>query len=231
MTAGLQAADLVVAPTRTMLDWLDEFYGPLGHTRVILNGRLESFRVGGIALSPEHVYAIKPGDAVLVAIRPERMLAHAEMPRGATNVVHAKVLEATFVGDHYEYASEVGDQNMVISLPSTTVYKVGDTVYLEFPESAVVIWSASADSIYQQGYKNVVSATQVAGTLLGHPSIKAMHEMGVKKIRFPKTSGIGTVRGRGEMNSSAAFCSSVEKAKDVISTAVIDLARTGRNAT
>jgi branched-chain amino acid transport system substrate-binding protein len=48
----------------------------------------------------------------------------------------------------------------------------------------LVIWSASADSIYQQGYKNVISATQVAGTLLGHPSIKAMHEMGVKKIAF-----------------------------------------------
>lgn len=48
----------------------------------------------------------------------------------------------------------------------------------------LVIWSASADSIYQQGYKYVVSATQAAGTLLGHPSIKAMHELGVKKIAF-----------------------------------------------
>ena len=39
------------------------------------------------------------------------------------------------------------------------------------------------------------------------------------------------LRGRGEMNRSAAFCSSVEKAKEVISTAVTDLARTGRKAT
>ena len=37
--AGLRAADMVVAPTRTMLGWLEEFYGPLGRTRVILNGR------------------------------------------------------------------------------------------------------------------------------------------------------------------------------------------------
>ena len=46
-----------------------------------------------------------------------------------------------------------------------------------------------------------------------------------------KISGSGTGRGRGEMNSRAAFCSSVEKAKEVISTAVTDLARTGRKAT
>ena len=48
---------------------------------------------------------------------------------------------------------------------------------------------------------------------------------------WEKISGSGTGRGRGEMNSRAAFCSSVEKAKEVISTAVTDLARTGRKAT
>ena len=46
-----------------------------------------------------------------------------------------------------------------------------------------------------------------------------------------KIAGSGTARGRGEMKSSAAFCSSVEKAKEVISTAVTDFARTGRKAT
>ena len=46
-----------------------------------------------------------------------------------------------------------------------------------------------------------------------------------------KRSGSGTTRGRGEMKSSAAFCSRVEKANEVISTAVTDFARTGRNAT
>lgn len=48
----------------------------------------------------------------------------------------------------------------------------------------MIIWSASADSIYAQGYKNIVSATQIAASLLGHPSIRAMHQMGVKKIAF-----------------------------------------------
>ena len=36
---GLRLADLVVAPTRAMLDSLDELHGPLGRARVIANGR------------------------------------------------------------------------------------------------------------------------------------------------------------------------------------------------
>jgi branched-chain amino acid transport system substrate-binding protein len=46
----------------------------------------------------------------------------------------------------------------------------------------MMVWSASADSIYAQGYKYVVSGTQIVGTLLGHPAVRALHEMGVKKI-------------------------------------------------
>lgn len=48
----------------------------------------------------------------------------------------------------------------------------------------MVIWSASADSIYKQGYKTIVSATQIAGTLLGQPAVRALHSMGVKRIAF-----------------------------------------------
>jgi glycosyltransferase involved in cell wall biosynthesis len=41
---GLRGADLVVAPTRTMLGWLNRWYGPLPRTRVIANGiRPEAF--------------------------------------------------------------------------------------------------------------------------------------------------------------------------------------------
>jgi branched-chain amino acid transport system substrate-binding protein len=48
----------------------------------------------------------------------------------------------------------------------------------------MVIWSASADSIYAQGYKYIVSATQIAGSLLGQPGVQALHAMGAKKIAF-----------------------------------------------
>ncbi|MCA1241478.1 amino acid ABC transporter substrate-binding protein [Stappia stellulata] len=46
----------------------------------------------------------------------------------------------------------------------------------------LMIWSASADSIYAQGYRNVVSGTQLAASLLGLPTIKAMHANGVKSV-------------------------------------------------
>ncbi len=48
----------------------------------------------------------------------------------------------------------------------------------------LVIWSASSDKIYAQGYKNIVSATQIAASLLGHPSVKAMNHVGVKSVAF-----------------------------------------------
>ena len=46
----------------------------------------------------------------------------------------------------------------------------------------LVIWSASAEGLYKQGYKLIVSATQQASSLLGLPGIKAMKALGVKKI-------------------------------------------------
>lgn len=64
----------------------------------------------------------------------------------------------------------------------------------------MVIWSASSDSIYAQGYKYVVSATQQAGTLLGRPGVRAMAAMGAKKIAlayldepFPAALNAGAV--------------------------------------
>lgn len=46
----------------------------------------------------------------------------------------------------------------------------------------MMIWSASADSIYEQGYEYVVSGTQIAATLLGQPTVQAFHDMGAKSI-------------------------------------------------
>lgn len=49
-------------------------------------------------------------------------------------------------------------------------------------DKLLMIWSASADSIYSQGYQNVVSGTQLAASLLGLPTIKAMHANGVRSV-------------------------------------------------
>lgn len=48
----------------------------------------------------------------------------------------------------------------------------------------LTIWSASSDAIYNQGYKYVVSASQIAASRLGHPSVKALNAMGAKKVAF-----------------------------------------------
>ena len=46
----------------------------------------------------------------------------------------------------------------------------------------LVIWSASAEGLYSQGYKYIVSATQQASSLLGLPGIKALKAWGAKKL-------------------------------------------------
>ncbi|MCI0889045.1 MAG: ABC transporter ATP-binding protein [Chloroflexi bacterium] len=87
------------------------------------------------------------GDEVTVAIRPEQMLTHDTMPGGADNrnIIRLVVEEATFVGDHYEYKGQIGDTLAVIPLPSNKQYAVGETVYLEFPESAAAVWPKGAE--------------------------------------------------------------------------------------
>ena len=54
----------------------------------------------------------------------------------------------------------------------------------EANDKMMIIWSAAADSIYAQGYKSIVSATQIAGTLLGQNGVRAIHALGARKIAF-----------------------------------------------
>lgn len=46
----------------------------------------------------------------------------------------------------------------------------------------LVIWSAAADSIYEQGYKYVVSATEAPVSLMPKPEVDHMASLGVKKV-------------------------------------------------
>lgn len=54
----------------------------------------------------------------------------------------------------------------------------------ETNDKMMINWSGSADSIYAQGYKSIVSATQIAGSLLGQNGVRAIHAMGARKIAF-----------------------------------------------
>lgn len=47
----------------------------------------------------------------------------------------------------------------------------------------LVIWSAASDAIYSQGYQNLVSATQIASSLMPVPSVSfANEDLGIKKL-------------------------------------------------
>jgi len=46
----------------------------------------------------------------------------------------------------------------------------------------LVIWSAASDAIYEQGYENLVSATQIASSLMPIPSVSLAEELGIEKL-------------------------------------------------
>lgn len=46
----------------------------------------------------------------------------------------------------------------------------------------LVIWSAASDAIYSQGFKDLVSATQIASSLMPIPSVALADKLGVKKL-------------------------------------------------
>ena len=49
-------------------------------------------------------------------------------------------------------------------------------------EKMLVIWSAASDSIYAQGYKYIVSATETPVSLMPKPEVDHMATLGVKKL-------------------------------------------------
>lgn len=83
------------------------------------------------------------------------------------------------------YETLINENNVdVVFGPFGSTLTAAAATTTETANKMMIIWSASADSIYQQGYKYVVSATQAAGSLLGQPIVRAVHGMGVKKIAF-----------------------------------------------
>ncbi len=66
----------------------------------------------------------------------------------------------------------------------------------------MIIWSASSDAIYEQGYKYVVSGSQIAASLLGAPAVKLINSLGVKKIAFmylDEPFPAGTAKGAAKL--------------------------------
>lgn len=46
----------------------------------------------------------------------------------------------------------------------------------------LVIWSAASDAIYEQGFENLISASQIASSLMPVPSVALADELGIEKM-------------------------------------------------
>lgn len=91
--------------------------------------------------------------------------------------------DKTMVSRVYETLIKEHDVDIAFGPFGSTLTGAAATTTEQF-DKFLTIWSASSDAIYEQGYKYVVSASQIAASRLGHPSVKALHAMGVKSIAF-----------------------------------------------
>jgi branched-chain amino acid transport system substrate-binding protein len=101
----------------------------------------------------------------------------------------------------------------------------------------LVIWSASSDKIYEQGYKYVVSATQIAASRLGKPGADAMAAMGVKKLAiiyldepFPAGTAEGVRKRAGELGMEVVMFEKFAKGTKDFSVMIQKALATGADA-
>lgn len=91
--------------------------------------------------------------------------------------------DKTMVPRVYETLIKDHDVDILFGPFGSTLTGAAATTTEQF-DKFLTIWSASSDAIYEQGYRYVVSASQIAASRLGHPSVKALHAMGAKSIAF-----------------------------------------------
>ncbi|MEE8517606.1 MAG: ABC transporter ATP-binding protein [Dehalococcoidia bacterium] len=110
-----------------------------GMTTIAVKGDEES-RIRGRA----NVSGLATGDEVSMAIRPERTVLHAKAPSGRGNVVRGKIVESSFIGDGFEHKVQIGDAVLVVPAPYEMPFGIGSDMFVELPESSVVVWKAGA---------------------------------------------------------------------------------------
>lgn len=106
---------------------------------------------------------------------------------GETRMVELVALDdrsdQTMVPRVYETLIQEEEVDILFGPFGSTLTGVAANTTEQF-DKFLMIWSASSDAIYEQGYEYVVSGTQIAASRLGHPSVKALNEMGVNSIAF-----------------------------------------------
>lgn len=81
----------------------------------------------------------------------------------------------------YEKLINEDKVDMLIAPFGSTLTAAAATVTEKY-QKPLIIWSAASDSLYEQGYKYVISATQIAASLMPRPEMAHMHELGLKKV-------------------------------------------------
>ena len=83
---------------------------------------------------------LTPGREVTVAIRPEQISVWRSLSQGKTNIVEAKIEDARFLGDRYEYTVSLGKEVRVLLLPAAQIFRTSERIFLEFAPDKITLW-------------------------------------------------------------------------------------------
>jgi ABC-type Fe3+/spermidine/putrescine transport system ATPase subunit len=81
-----------------------------------------------------------PGEIVLLAIRPEDIVAENGQRTAGANHLEGTIDTLLFVGDRYECHLQVGEERVMLYLPRDTRYRRGETIRLHLPPEALSAW-------------------------------------------------------------------------------------------
>ena len=76
---------------------------------------------------------LKPGNNVVVVVRPESLNLHLQKPAKIANVLEAKIGAAMFLGEYLDCTVELGKNVLQIHERHTLEIRRGDPVWLELP--------------------------------------------------------------------------------------------------
>lgn len=109
----------------------------VGSDRTLVNA-VES--AGNTPLQCTRLETTRPGEDVLLCIRPQDMSIYREKPANRPNVWMCQVKVAAYMGDHIEYELVHGDQKLKVSGPGSLKLRPGDSVYVELAPEGIKVW-------------------------------------------------------------------------------------------
>jgi ABC-type Fe3+/spermidine/putrescine transport system ATPase subunit len=80
------------------------------------------------------------GQAVMVAIRPEKVALWGKAPEGCQNLIPADLQFVQFLGDRYEYTVALGSESRVLVSPAAQRLSAGEKIFLELKSEGITLW-------------------------------------------------------------------------------------------